>query len=157
MKKDSKKWQKEVKEKQPRAKTQYSRTIYPKEYANTVQPVTVQAFNQLNGQLPPTTHRRKDTWEYDKDPITDFFLYKKNPNICSGAAGYISSDEILSFFNNKNSRPSNFLFQIVRGSGGYTQWVRFFLRKSACHSKDFFKIGPLQGFTSKEPRPNLIR
>jgi hypothetical protein len=27
-----------------------------------------------------------------------------------------------------------------------------FLRKIACHLKDFFKTRPLQGFTSKEPR-----
>jgi hypothetical protein len=26
-----------------------------------------------------------------------------------------------------------------------------FLQKIACHLKDFFKIGPLQDFTSKEP------
>jgi hypothetical protein len=30
-------------------------------------------------------------------------------------------------------------------------------QKSARHSKDFFKTGPLQGFTSKEPEPSLIR
>jgi hypothetical protein len=51
-----------------------------------------------------------------KDPITEFFLYKKNPDICSGAAGYIFSDEIFNFSNNKSSRPFNFLFQIARGS-----------------------------------------
>jgi hypothetical protein len=52
-----------------------------------------------------------------KDPISEFFLNKKNPDICSGAVGYISSDEIFSFFNDKNSRPFNFLFQTARGSG----------------------------------------
>jgi hypothetical protein len=80
-----------------------------------------------------------------KDPITEFFLYKKNPDICSGAAGYISSDEIFSFSNDKNSRPSNFLFQIARGSGATL---------SKC---DFFKTEPLQGFTLKESEPSLIR
>jgi hypothetical protein len=30
---------------------------------------------------------------------------------------YISSEEIFSFFNDKNLRPSNFLFEIARGSG----------------------------------------
>jgi ribosomal protein S7 len=38
--KDLEKWQKAVKEKQPRMKTQYSRRVYPKEYANTVQLMT---------------------------------------------------------------------------------------------------------------------
>jgi hypothetical protein len=56
-----------------------------------------------------------------KDPISEFFLNKKNPDIYVGAAGYIYSDEIFSFSNDKNSRPSNFLFQIARGLGGYTQ------------------------------------
>ena len=31
------------------------------------------------------------------------------------------------------------------------------MSESARHSEDFFKIGPLQGFTSKEPGPSLIR
>ena len=52
-----------------------------------------------------------------KDPISEFFLNQKNPNICSGATGYISSEEIFSFSNDNDSRPSNFLFQIARGSG----------------------------------------
>jgi hypothetical protein len=42
---------------------------------------------------------------------------KKNPKRCSGAAGYIASEDISSFFNNQNSRPSNFLFQIARDLG----------------------------------------
>jgi hypothetical protein len=72
-----------------------------------------------------------------------------------GAAGYISSEEIFSFFNNQNSRPSNFLFQIARGSGATLSECAF-SRKSTRHSKDFFKIGPLQDFTSKEPGTSLI-
>jgi hypothetical protein len=37
-------------------KTQYSRTVYPKEYANTVQPVTAQYLTNptANYQLPLT-------------------------------------------------------------------------------------------------------
>jgi hypothetical protein len=72
-----------------------------------------------------------------------------------GAAGYISSDEIFGFSNNKNSRPSNFLFQIARSSGLRLVSV-LFLQKSARHSNNFFKTRPLQGFTSKELRPSLI-
>ena len=52
-----------------------------------------------------------------KDPISEFFLNQKNPDICSGAAGYISSEEIFSFSNDNDSRSFNFLFQIARGSG----------------------------------------
>jgi hypothetical protein len=78
-----------------------------------------------NYHQPPTEGRTFENMT--KDSITEFFLYKKT-RICAWAAGYISSDEIFNFSNNKNSRPSNFLFQIARGSG-----------KSAHHSKDFFK------------------
>ena len=63
-----------------------------------------------------------------KDPISEFFLNKKNPDICSGAAGYTSSDEIFSFSNDKDSRPSNFLFQIARSSGATVS--AFFFEKA---------------------------
>jgi hypothetical protein len=65
-----------------------------------------------------------------EDPITEIFFYKKNLDICSGAAGYISSDEIFSFSNNKNSRSSNFLFQKVRGSGATLSECAFFEENS---------------------------
>jgi hypothetical protein len=57
--------------------------------------------------LPPTEGRTIEN--RTKDPITEF-LYKKKLDICSGAAGYISSYKIFSFYNDKNSRPSSFLF-----------------------------------------------
>jgi hypothetical protein len=66
-----------------------------------------------------------------KDHITELFLYKKNLDICSGAAGYISSDEMFSFSNDKNSRPSNFLFQIARGSGATLNECAFSSKKKA--------------------------
>jgi hypothetical protein len=65
-----------------------------------------------------------------KEPITEFFLYKKNPDICSGATGYISLYEIFSFFNNKNSRPSNFLFQLARSLEATLSECAFSLKKS---------------------------
>jgi hypothetical protein len=61
-----------------------------------------------------------------KDPISEFFFNKKNPDICSGPAEYISSEDIFSFSNNKNSRPSDFLFQIARGSGATLTECVFF-------------------------------
>jgi hypothetical protein len=79
-----------------------------------------------------------------KYPLSEFLMNEKNPERWLGAAGYISSKEIFSFFNNQDSRPSNFLFQIVRGSG------------TTLTECTFFEIWPLQGFTSKEPRPSLI-
>ena len=65
-----------------------------------------------------------------KDPISEFFLNQKNLDICSGAAGYISSEEIFSFSNDNDSRPSNFLFQIARGSGATLSECTFFFEKA---------------------------
>ena len=39
--------------------------------------------------------------------------------------------------------------------GGYTQWVHFFLRKSARHQKDFFKTKLLQGLMTKRSQTEL--
>ena len=65
-----------------------------------------------------------------KDPISEFFLNQKNLDICSGAAGYISSEEIFSFSNDNDSRPSNFLFQIARDSGATLSECTFSLKKA---------------------------
>jgi hypothetical protein len=65
-----------------------------------------------------------------KDPLSEFLTLKKNSERCSGAAGYISSEEIFSFFNNQNSRLSNFLFQIARGSGATLSECPFFFKKA---------------------------
>jgi hypothetical protein len=54
------------------------------------------AFNKLNGQLPPLIERRL-LENMTKDSLSEFFLNKKNPNICSGAVGYISLEEIFIF------------------------------------------------------------
>jgi hypothetical protein len=92
-----------------------------------------------------------------EDPLSEFLTIKKNPERWSGAAGYISSEEIFGFFNNQKSRPSNFLFQIARGSRAtFNTECTFFYEQSAHHSWDFFKIWPLHGFTSKEPGPSLV-
>ena len=64
-----------------------------------------------------------------KDPLSEFFFSKKNSDICSGAAGYISSEEIFSFSNDNDSRPSNFLFQIARGSGATLSECTFSLKE----------------------------
>jgi hypothetical protein len=95
-----------------------------------------------NYHLPPTEGRTLENMT--KDPITKFFLNKKNLDICLGAAGYISLDEIFSFSNNKKSRPSNFLFQIARGSGATLSECAFFFEKAhvtqrTSSRKDHFK------------------
>jgi hypothetical protein len=104
-------------------------TVYPKEYDNIVQPVTAQHLTNptANYHLPLTKRRLLENMI--KDPISEFFLNKKNPDICSEVAGYISSDEIFSFSNDKNSRPSNFLFQIARYSGATLSECPFSVKK----------------------------
>jgi hypothetical protein len=79
-----------------------------------------------------------------KDPISEFFSNKKNPDICSGVAGSISSDEIFSFSNDKNSRPSNFLFQIARDMGAT-------LSECARHSKDSSRQDYFKALLRKNP------
>jgi hypothetical protein len=96
-------------------------------------------------QPPPTSNRKQATWEHDKRPSIWVLFEQKNLDICSGAAGYISSEEIFSFSNDKDPRPSNFLFQIARGSGLHSESA-LFLQKSVYHSGDFFKKRPLQGY-----------
>ena len=41
--------------------------------------------------------------------------------------------------------------------GGYTQWVHFFLRKSARQQEDFFKTDHFKASQQKEPGPSYIR
>ena len=69
-----------------------------------------------------------------------------------GAMGYISSKDAFKFLR-KRIADMRLLQQEARELHSVSA---LFLRKSARHSKDFFKTGPLQGFTSKEPGTSLI-
>jgi hypothetical protein len=75
--KDSEKWQKAVKEKLPCVKTQYSRTVYPKEYANTVQPVTAQHSINSTTTYHLTLTESRLPENITKDPLSEFFLNKR--------------------------------------------------------------------------------
>ena len=61
------------------------------------------------------------------------------------------------FLNNSDSRPSNSLFQIARGSGGLHSVSALFLQKSARHRKYFFKADHFKTLRQKEPRLSHIR
>ena len=89
-----------------------------------------------------------------KDPISEFFLNQKNPDICSGAAGYISSEEIFSFSNDKDLRPSNFLFQKARGSGA-TLSERPFSSKKRTSLKRLLQDRTTSRLHDKRTRPKL--
>jgi hypothetical protein len=90
---------------------------YAKEYTGTIHLVTMK--NSI--QLPTTITSTEDS-------PSKFLTTEKNSDVCSGAAGYISWEETFSFFN-QSSRSSNFLSQISKRLGGYTQWVQFFFKK----------------------------
>jgi hypothetical protein len=80
-------------------------------------------------QPPPTTYLWQKagylrTWQH-----TRVLLEQKNSDICSGVVGYISSEEIFSFSNDKDPRPYNFLFQIARASGATLSECTFSKKK----------------------------
>jgi hypothetical protein len=78
------------------------------------------------------------TWVYYRRTLCPSSFWKKNPDIDSGTAGYISSEEIYQFFVSEFSRPSNFLFQTARDSGATLSECPFSPKK--CTSlKDLFK------------------
>jgi hypothetical protein len=64
------------KKKQARVKTQYSRKVYPEEYANTVQLVTRQhLYSTTTYHLPLTESRLSENMT--KDSLSEFFLNKR--------------------------------------------------------------------------------
>jgi hypothetical protein len=85
------------------------------------------AFNHTttNYHLPLTRLPENTT----NGPPVRVLSIQKNPDKGSRAIGYVSSGKIFSFFNSKNSRPSNFLFQIARGSGAILSECPFSLKK----------------------------
>jgi hypothetical protein len=102
---------------------------------------------------PPTSDRLPKNMTYG--PSIGVLSKQKNPNTGSGAAGYISSGKIFSFFNSKDSRPSNILFQIARGLGATLSECPYSPKKRTSQ-KNFFKKRPLQGFSSEEAESSLF-
>jgi hypothetical protein len=82
------------------------------------------------------TLKTSTTWVYYRRTLYPSSFWKKNPDIGLGVAGYIPSGEIFQFFSLEFLRPSNFLFQIARGSGA-TLSECLFLWKCAHHSRIF--------------------
>ena len=85
-----------------------------------------------------TTSRNHDKKKPDR-AISEFFLIK-NP----GTHSVTFQDKTLQLLVPNSKRL-----------GGYTQWVHFFLRKSARHQEDFFKTKLLQGLLTKRSRTEL--
>ena len=57
--------------------------------------------------------------------------------------------------NNSDSRHSNSLFQIARGSGATLSECTFFSKKSAHHSECFFKTDGVRATRQKEPEHSI--
>jgi hypothetical protein len=83
-------------------------------------------------QWPTTTYLWQTTWEYDNGPSVRVLCVKKNPDIGSGAAGYISSGKKSVFSALKTQDPPIFYSkqQEVRGLHSVSAP---FLQKSAHH------------------------
>ena len=71
-----------------------------------------------------------------QNSASEFFLNKTTRIYARG----LQKERYTVLSNNSNSRLSNFLFQIARGSGAILSECTFFKKKSARHSEDFFKI-----------------
>ena len=76
-------------------------------------------------------HHHTTTSDNNRLPQNTLRLYirvlpeQNNPDICSGAA----KGEVYSSIEQLRSRPSNFLFQIARGSGATLSECTFFFKK----------------------------
>jgi hypothetical protein len=79
------------------------------------------------------TLKTSATWVYHRRTLCPSSSWKKNPDIGPRAVGYISSGEIFQFFGSEFSRPSNSLYQTIRGSGATPSGCTF--PKSAHHLK----------------------
>jgi hypothetical protein len=72
-----------------------------------------------------------------------------------GAAGYISSGKIFSFFSFEDSRPSKFLFQTARGSGATLSECTFSIKKRTS-IKEFFQEKTTSRFLFERIRIELV-
>jgi hypothetical protein len=91
----------------PHVNLQCTRTAYPKEYSNTMWPMTAQYSTT---QRPTTTYHWQITWEYDKWTLYSSSFFTKEPGYrLRGCRVPILMRE-FQFFSSEDSRPFNFLF-----------------------------------------------
>ena len=88
-----------------------------------------------------------------QNPASEFFLNKRARIYARG----LQQERFSVLLNNSDSRPSNSLFQIARGSGATLSECTFFLEKSARHQEDFYKTNHFKDSCQKEPGPSNIR
>ena len=118
---------------------------YSKEYANAVQPMNRQHLHSTTTiQLHLTT---ADYQRICQDPASEFFLNKITRIYAPG----LQQARFLVLLNNSDSRPSNFLFQIARGSGATLSECTFFFKKAHITQKDFFKTRVVKQHRIQDP------
>ena len=81
------------------------------------------------------------------DSLLQFAGYLDTP-LRMSTRSYISSEEVFSSLNNSDSRPSNFLFQIARGSGATLSECTFSSKKPTSLRR-LLQDRPLQGFKTR--------
>jgi hypothetical protein len=110
----------------PHVKLQYTQTAYSDEYSNTMRPATTLPLPH-NSHLKPTPNRQTEIKNFSylsvlqKDPLSEFFLKKKNPDIGLGATGYKSSGEIFSALRLRIFKTLKFFVPNNKRLGGHTQ------------------------------------
>jgi hypothetical protein len=91
-------------------KTQYSRKVYPEEYANTVQLVTKQHLYSIAIYHQPLTERRLSE-NMTKDPASEFFLNKRTRINAQGLQGTYPHKRFSIFPTIKIQDPLTFYFK----------------------------------------------
>jgi hypothetical protein len=129
-------------------KEQSPRTAYPRDMPTLFTSWT--GKNSIQSQLPTFTHfwQKGDQTRRQKVLYPSFY-YKKEPGQMLGGCRVHTLRRGFSSFS--KHKTLQLFVSNSKSLGGYTHWVHFFLKKSAHHSKDFFKIWSLQGFATKKP------
>jgi hypothetical protein len=86
----------------------YSRTVYPKEYANTVQPVTAQHSTNSTTTYHPLLTKSRLPENMKKDPLSEFFLNKRTPIYARGLQDTYAQKRFLVFPTIKIQDPPTF-------------------------------------------------
>ena len=112
---------------------------YSEEYTNTVQLVNKRHLHSTTTiQLYLTT---ADYQRICQDHVSEFFL--------NNARGYYRRG--FQFFEQLRFKTLQLFVPNSKRLRGYTQWVHFFLKKSAYHSEDFFKTRVFKQHKIQDP------
>jgi ribonuclease BN (tRNA processing enzyme) len=109
----------------------------------------VQLMNKQHLHSTTTIQLHLTTVDYQRicqDPASEFFQNKRTRIYARG----LQQERFLVLLNNSDSRPSNSLFQIARGSGATLSECTFF-EKSARHQEDYLKTAVFKQHKIQDP------